>query len=173
MEWNVWTLALFWGLMKARLGFFHSEMDRDKTLESQQNSFDFASGTTTKSYHQTTSSRVGLLECFPCDTTRIPLLQQHDLIYHWAQKAGASLVISALWHLTHMKEKVPPDSCGSPHKWTLDEYRQAERKGFLFTQGRLLKQLRPVEPARNHNYSSQQMQLENKEMSHSLHWRCL
>lgn len=55
-----------------------------------------------------------------------------------------------------------PKPHGSPNKWTLDGWRQAER-GFLLTQGRVLAQLRPVEPARSHNHPSQWMQFENKE----------
>ena len=64
---SLWTLVLFLGLTKARLGFFHDGM------ETQGDSFGFASGITRKSYHQTSSSLVGLLAFFPCSTARIPL----------------------------------------------------------------------------------------------------
>ena len=80
MAQNAWTLALFWGLKKARLNFFHGEMDRDKTLRTQGNSFEFAPGTTNKS-HQTSSSLVGLLECFPCNKARTPLCTSDSMSY--------------------------------------------------------------------------------------------
>lgn len=38
----------------------------------------------------------------------------HDLNPHWAQKAGASLVISALWHLSQVKAEVPPSCMAAP-----------------------------------------------------------